>query len=114
LIYSHGKGGVKKDKIKSAQWYRKAAEQGHARAQVSLGAAYESGEGVPKDYFEAVKWFQKSIEQDDDYGQYFLGIMYFNGHGVIRDRQKGCGLIRASAEQGYRDAIEAYNKVCAK
>ncbi len=37
------------------EWYRKAAEQGHACAQFCLGFAYTYGEGVPKDSAEALK-----------------------------------------------------------
>ena len=38
-------------------WYRSAAEQGHAHAQLNLGAMYANGLGVPRDYVEAHKWF---------------------------------------------------------
>ena len=34
----------------------KAAEQGDAKAQYSLGYMYEVGDGVPEDDAEAVKW----------------------------------------------------------
>ena len=37
-------------------WFRKAAEQGHARAQCHLGACYELGNGIAQDYAEAVQW----------------------------------------------------------
>jgi TPR repeat protein len=45
-------------------WYRKAAEQGHAAAQCSLGLmyVYGYGQGVVKDESEAVKWFRKAAE----------------------------------------------------
>ncbi|MCL2761542.1 MAG: SEL1-like repeat protein [Desulfuromonadales bacterium] len=56
----------------------------------------------------------KKAEAGDAEAQYNLGILYYNGEGVIRDRQKGCDLIRASAEQWYKPAIEVYNKHCAK
>ncbi|MNC76241.1 Sel1 repeat protein [compost metagenome] len=38
-------------------WYRKAAEQGYAGAQTSLGMMYASGQGVPKDVKQAYAWF---------------------------------------------------------
>jgi TPR repeat protein len=34
-MYEYGKG-VAKDKAKAAEWYRKAAEQGHADAKAAL------------------------------------------------------------------------------
>ena len=37
-------------------WWRKAADQGHADAQYTLGLRYDLGDGVPQDYVEAHKW----------------------------------------------------------
>ncbi|MCX6883110.1 MAG: hypothetical protein NTV12_11495 [Verrucomicrobia bacterium] len=39
------------------KWYRKAAEQNDAGAQVNLGVRYANGEGVTKDYVEGYMWF---------------------------------------------------------
>ena len=44
---------------------RAAAEQGHVRAQSSLGVMYYQGEGVQQAYTEAVKWFRRAAEQGD-------------------------------------------------
>ena len=45
------------------EWYRRAAEQGHAGAQLNLGIMYKIGEGVPEDLAEAAKWLQKAADQ---------------------------------------------------
>jgi TPR repeat protein len=39
------------------KWYRKAAEQGAAKAQNNLGGMYGNGKGVPQDYVQAHKWY---------------------------------------------------------
>ncbi len=41
------------------KWYRRAAEQGDAKAQLQLGNMYHKGEGwgVPQDYIQAHMWF---------------------------------------------------------
>ena len=39
------------------KWYRKAAEQGNAKAQYNLGWMYANGLGVAKDEVEAYKWW---------------------------------------------------------
>src|SRR5215469_9598956 len=44
----------------AARWYRKAAEQGLALAQVGLGELYRTGQGVPQDYAQAVAWFERA------------------------------------------------------
>ena len=43
---------------KAATWYRKAAEQGYARAQTNLGSLYKDGLGVEPDNEQAVYWYQ--------------------------------------------------------
>jgi hypothetical protein len=56
-MYMVGRG-VKQDDAEAVQWYRKAAEQGHADAQHNLGLMYMEGRGVKQDDAEAVKWWR--------------------------------------------------------
>jgi TPR repeat protein len=48
---------VPQDYAQALICYRKAAEQGDARAQLSLGLMYAKGHGVPQDYVRAHMWF---------------------------------------------------------
>jgi TPR repeat protein len=43
--------------------WRRAAEQGEARAQFKLGMMNELGVGVPQDDTEAVDWYRKAAER---------------------------------------------------
>jgi hypothetical protein len=55
--YAYDSGqGVPQDHAEAAKWFRKAAEQGSASAQLNLGALYLTGEGVPKDHSESYFW----------------------------------------------------------
>lgn len=56
----------KRDGVNGMKWTRKAAEQGHAAAQNSLGIRYFIGGSVTKDIDEAEKWFRKSSAQEFD------------------------------------------------
>ena len=94
VVYGGGYGidGVKKDASEAAKWkreavesYRKAAEQGDAKAQYKLGRAYSDGEVVSKDDVEAVKWVRKAAEQGNADAQGWLGRCYKYGKGVARD-----------------------------
>jgi TPR repeat protein len=58
-MYANGKG-VKQDDAEAVRWYRKAAEQGNAKAQFNLGVMYDLGKGVKQDDAEAVKWYRKA------------------------------------------------------
>ena len=56
---------MSKNLPEAIRWYRRAAEQGHARAQRNLGVCYAIGTGVDQDTVEAVKWYRKAAEQED-------------------------------------------------
>ena len=47
-MYRKGRG-VPQDAVGAVAWYRRAAEQGDARAQYNLGGMYAQGRGVPQD-----------------------------------------------------------------
>jgi TPR repeat protein len=55
-MYLEGQG-VLPDDAAAVSWFRKAADQGYAEAQSTLGLLYRSGEGVPQDYVLAHMWF---------------------------------------------------------
>ena len=55
-MYAKGEG-VPRDDAEAVKWFRKAAKQGHARAQYNLGLMYADDEGVPQDDAEAYAWF---------------------------------------------------------
>lgn len=67
-----------------AHW-RKAAEQGHARAQNGLGVLYRDGLGTMKNERAAAKWFRESAEKGYAFGMFNLGMLYRDGSGVARD-----------------------------
>src|SRR6266478_2781597 len=84
--YDKGKG-VPKDQVEAVKWFRKAAEQNLAKAQLNLGLFYfDAGEGVAKDPVEAVKWYRRAVEQNFAGARYNLGICYAHGEGVAKDQ----------------------------
>ena len=61
-FYDNIDGALKKgDPVRAVEWYRKAAEQGLAKAQHNLAVCYLYGEGVPEDRDEAIKWLEKAV-----------------------------------------------------
>ena len=48
------------------KWYRKAAEQGYAEAQYTIGTFYENGTWVEQDYTEAMEWYSKAMAQGNE------------------------------------------------
>ena len=110
----HGYGGVPQDIREAVKWYRKAAAQGHAAAQHSLGLMYAKGEGVPEDHREAVKWYRKAANQGHAEAQFKLGKMYAAaGRGLAgwkpegvpaQNLPKALKWLRLAAEQGHAEA----------
>lgn len=69
---------------------KQAAISGDARAQLTLGSAYESGEhGLLQDYAESVKWYRKAAEQSHGTAQLRLGICLAEGKGVEKNAVEG-------------------------
>lgn len=81
------------------QWFRKAADQGHANAQSNLGNMYAHGQGVAKDEVEAVRWYRIAAEQGNSSGQYNLGLMYLEGRGVPLNNARAVYWLAKSAQQ---------------
>ena len=88
----------KKDYVEAVKWYQKAAEQGHASAQYSLGYMYSNGNGVTKDYTEAVKWYRKAADQGNTGAMNNLGNLFFYGYGVKQNYQ--------TAKEWYEKALK--------
>lgn len=86
------------DYNKAFEWRVKAANQGYAPAQFSVGQNYyfgpskfegpTKGQGVSQDYSEAFKWYMKAANQGHSESQISLGIMYREGYGVRQDHTK--------------------------
>lgn len=93
--------GIEKNLEEAVKWYRKAAEQGYAPAQDSLGDCHHFGHGVDVDYVEAVKWYRKAAEQGYRFAQFSLGMCYHFGHGVDEDDIEAVKWYRKAAEQGF-------------
>ena len=94
----------KKEYTEAVKWFRKAAEQGHAKAQCKLGWCYGSyGTGI-HDGSEALKWFRKAAEQGYAEAQCKLGSYYFHGLCVKQDYVEAAQWYHKAAEQGDHQA----------
>ena len=66
-------------------WYKKAAENGFAPAQVQVGYAFGNGKGTKKNIEEAVRWYRKAANQCDVKAQFHMGNVYYLGEGVAKN-----------------------------
>ena len=116
-MYSHSNKGVTQDYATAVEWYRKAAEQGLAAAQLNLGYMYKNGKGVDQDNANAMKWCRKAAEQGYVYAQNELAYMYYSGKGVTQDKTKAIEWFCKAAAQNNADAknqLTTLNTTCPK
>lgn len=81
---------------------RKAANAGHAKAQVLLAELLDRSEFDE----EAVAYYRKAADQGDADGMFGYGVMVAAGEGVKKkDPAEGRRWIQKAAEQGHKQAI---------
>jgi tetratricopeptide (TPR) repeat protein len=71
-----------KEYAQAVEAFRKAAEQGYAKAQYRLGRCYHNGTGINQNASTAVYWYRKAAEQGYMLAQQTLGRCYKTGDGV--------------------------------
>jgi cell division septation protein DedD len=86
--------GVPQDLAQAEDWYRKAAIQGHEKAEDNYGLVlFQSGKRS-----DALPWIEKSAARGEPRAQYILGTALFNGDGMSKDWVRAYALMtRASA-----------------
>jgi hypothetical protein len=88
------------DKVKAAQLYGQAAEQGHAPAQHNLGACYNLGQGVELDTTKAAQLLRQAAEQGHGMARWSLGLCHEHERGVPHDMGAAVALYRLAIEGG--------------
>ncbi|KAA6464917.1 sel1 repeat family protein [Acidobacteria bacterium AB60] len=78
-LYATGDWTGPHDAVRGAEWYRVAAERGHAEAQYSLGFMYLRGEGVQADPIKGLEWLRQSAGQGDESAIRLLADVYRDG-----------------------------------
>ena len=114
LMYKTGMGPFQKDAKQAVFWYRKAADQGDAEAQVSLGECYDEGFGVGIDYVSGTgcakdpekgfEYLTKAAKQGNARAYRCLGICYENALGTPKDIEKALTAYKKAVELGDKEA----------
>lgn len=94
-----------KDDAQAMVWYRRAAEQGHVKAQYHLGHLLENSLDI--DWVEVVRWYESAARAGHHKAQNNLGRLYENGLGVVQSFEKAANWYWKAALQG--DFTAQYN-----
>ena len=101
------------DDAQAAEWYLKAANQGHREAQFHLGLMYGQGQGVVRDEVKAVMWLRKAAELGHAGAQYHVGVRQHRASRVGRQSEASeCRIeafkwLQLAMAQGYRGSESA-------
>lgn len=106
--------GVEQSYVEAANWFRIAAEKGHAASQHNLAIMYENGEGFERDVAEAAKWYQKAAAQGHAGSQNNLGSLYEIGDGVPQSTMAALTLYRQAGDGGDANAVSNLSRLKAK
>ncbi|HTH46857.1 MAG TPA: tetratricopeptide repeat protein, partial [Candidatus Limnocylindria bacterium] len=96
--------GAQESDTEAARRFRKAAFNGDAKAQDSLGIALMTGRGDGPDPVEAALWFRKAAEQGLPDAEFNLGVAYYEGRGLAKDASEAAKWHRRAAEHGFAKA----------
>lgn len=107
LAYQIGAYMLPQDNNKALEYYRKAAERGHAVAQLFMMMGMMRYDDDHND--EVMSWLQKAASQGERKAMYNLAISYHRGDIDGKpDIAKSTELLRRSAEKGYAAACSRY------
>jgi len=84
--------------------FRKAADEGNARAQLNVGVFYDQGLVVSQDHATAAEWYRRAAEAGIELAQFNLGTLYFEGLGVEKDYTSALEWYTRAAFAGNGDA----------
>lgn len=86
------------------KWFRKAADQGDAEAQYSIGKLYDYGLGVQQNFTKAMQWYLLAANQNHAGAQYSIGMLYDNTEGSIQNFTEAMRWYRLAAAQNHAGA----------
>lgn len=105
---THGKPSqaLPRDKVKARHWATKAAEQGHAEAQVLLAwLLSQEEEGATPDIAAAIHWYGAAVDQGSATGMIGLAGLISAGEVSGQGPEDAFHLYRQAAEQGNKTAF---------
>lgn len=100
-LYAQGHKTLPKNQDKAAEWYYKAAMQGHTWSWDTLRGLYGKHN---KDIQKGAVWLRKGADAGNALAQYALGKLYRDGDGVTKDKEKAAEWFGKAADQGHKEA----------
>ncbi len=103
MRYERG-AGVAVDLAKAYNYYKRAADLGHARAIYNVGLFNEKGIVVPQNAKLARELYEKSATMGDDVAMLNLARLYANGIGGKKDPAQAKDWLTSAEQAGNAQA----------
>jgi TPR repeat protein len=115
-LYAHcflGGIGTAKDPDLGHRLLCKAADFGHAEAQLVVANSFLNGRDVPKDERLALAYYRKMAELGDPASEYQCGLLLLEGIAGVNEqiRSEGVDFIRAAAQSGHVAAQSKFGDI---
>jgi uncharacterized protein len=94
--------GVPKDGAQAAQWFRRAADQGHATAHIISACCSAAAAACRR--ITPRREVRLAADQGQANAQFNLGVIYQRNDGVAQDFSEAMKWFRLAAGQGYAPA----------
>ena len=99
--------GVKADMTAAIDWYRKAAAQGHVRAEDNLGLLmFQQGERA-----DALPYLERSAARGEPRAQYIVGTALFNGDLAAKNWPRAYALMSRASAAGLAQATASLKQM---
>ncbi|MFD1103326.1 SPOR domain-containing protein [Sphingobium olei] len=99
--------GVQSDMPTAISWYRKAAQQGHLRAEDSLGLLmFQQG-----DRAGAIPYLERAASRGEPRAQYIVGTSLFNGDVIGKDWVRAYALMSRASAAGLSQATASLEQM---
>lgn len=99
--------GVQPDLAVAIDWYRKAASQGHTRAEDNLGLLiFQQG-----DRAAAMPYLQRAADRGEPRAQYIVGTALFNGDMIGKDWVRAYALMTRASASGLAQAATSLQQM---
>ena len=92
-------------------WYQKAANQDHPKAQTTIGKKYAYGDVVVQDDLKALEWFRKAANQGEAEAQNWLGVFYDSGRSIRINKIKAKEWYGKSCDNGNQKGCDEYKRI---
>lgn len=104
-FYETGGKDLPQDLKRAAEWYERAAEEGHAPSMVAFGNMLQLGSGIRRSKKRAIEWYERANALDNTDAKAALGQMLTGERAVT--------LLEEAAKRGHKEATKTLSAMLA-